>query len=218
MQDDSHSQTLADILSSRCTTKAMDERPWPIPQPDPKLIEQILSAAQEAPFHKPAARELRKQGLPGIQPWRCYTLDAKQCRTLRQHLIDTGDTTKIPKLLAVADYLIQVTWLPNPSTEPSSELFDPSIQNMEHIAAASAAIQNMLLRATSLDIPNYWSSGGALRTPEIFTLLSIPESEILLGSLLFFPKDLDGADVKGGSLRPSRSLKEDWSRPVRLRP
>ncbi|MBD5781778.1 nitroreductase family protein [Pelagicoccus sp. NFK12] len=209
-------KNLNEILCQRVTTKAMDEQAWPVPPQDPQLLDRIIAAAGEAPFHKPASRDLRKIDLPGIQPWRCYTLDARQCRKLRQHLLDAGDTTKIPKLLAVADYLIQATWLPNPKESPEETLFEPSIQNMEHIAGASAAIQNMLLAATALEIPNYWSSGGALRSPEVFELMGIPSSQVLLGSLFLFPKELSNATLKSGSLRPSRSPQTDWARSIEL--
>lgn len=209
-------QAVSSALQNRRTTKAMDETPWPCPAQDPRLLAEILAAASEAPFHKPAAKEARLGKLDGIQPWRCYHLDAAQCRKLRTHLLQSGDATKIPKMLAVADYLVQATWLPNPPKAATQGPFEPSIQNMEHIAAASAAIQNMLLAATARGIPNYWSSGGALREPDTFSLLGIPTSEILLGSLFLFPSDLSAAQTSHGSLRASRSPLRDWSRPVYL--
>ena len=104
----------------------------------------------------------------------------------------------------------------SPPDPPSDQLFEPSIQNMEHIAAASAAVQNMLLAATARAVPNYWSSGGALRSPDVFQLLEIPAHEILLRAVFLFPHDLSKATTKGGSLRPSRSPLHDWSRPVTL--
>lgn len=205
-----------DTLSKRRTTKAMDENPWPCRNLPAGLIDGILSAAGEAPFHKPAAKEHRNGRLEGIQPWRCYHLDSTQCRNLRLQITESGDTTKTPKMLAVADYLIQVTWLPNPGQSAGANLFDPSIQNMEHIAAASAAIQNMLLAATARNIPNYWSSGGVLRSPATFEMMGIPAAEILLGSIFLFPGDLAGATVSPGGLRVSRSPVERWARAVQL--
>lgn len=213
---DTYSQIISETLRNRRTIKAMDETPWPCSEQDPELLKRILSAAEQAPFHKPAAKTFRTGPLDGNQPWRCYHLDSQQCRNLRQHLIENGDVTKIPKMLAVADYLIQVTWLPNPSPSEESGLFDPSIQNMEHIAAASAAIQNMLLAATAKQIPNYWSSGGALRSPEVFDLLGIPKTEILLGSIFLFPEDLSAATTSSGALRNSRSPISNWARSVSL--
>lgn len=191
----------------------MSEEAWPCPEQRPGDLAEILAAAAWAPFHKPAGKQHRSRELAGIEPWRCYALDAEQCRALRLRLIDAGDATKIPQLLAVADYLIQVTWLPE-SKQSEDVLFDPSIQNMEHIAAASSAIQSMLLAATDKGIPNYWSSGGRLRAAEVFELLEIPAEEILLGSVFFFPKDLAAAEVKPGALRESRGAVSGWSRSV----
>jgi len=204
------------LFQQRRTSKAMADEPWPCPEQITEPLRPILEAASWAPFHKPVAKEYRNAEQDGIEPWRCHVLDAKQCRKLRQRLLDAGDATKIPKMLAVADYLIQVTWLPEPTREESDLLFDPSIQNMEHIAAASAAIQNMLLAATARGIPNYWSSGGGLRSPEVFEMLGISKREMLLGSVFLFPKDLEGALVKGGALRHSRSEISKWCRQVTL--
>lgn len=194
----------------------MAEEAWACPAQDGIALRQILEAAGWAPFHKPVAREHRRGDLGGIEPWRCYVLDAEQCRGLRRRLLASGDATKIPKMLAVADYLIQVTWLPEVKGEDVGQLFDASIQNMEHIAAVSAAIQNMLLAATSLEIPNYWSSGGKLRSAEVFEWMKIPQGEVLLGAVFLFPRDLEGAQVKAGALRGSRSSLESWAREVRL--
>ncbi|MBK1876277.1 nitroreductase family protein [Pelagicoccus mobilis] len=216
MSDTNVARIASELFKERCTSKALAEEAWPVPDQDGEKLAAILEAAGWAPFHKPAAREYRVGDQDGIEPWRCHVLDAKQCRELRQRLLDAGDTTKIPKMLAVADYLIQVTWLQEPRAESDDSLFDPSIQNMEHIAAASAAIQNMLLAATAREIPNYWSSGGKLRSPEVFEMLGITSEEILLGSVLLFPRDLEGAQVKAGALRHSRSEVGQWSRRVEL--
>lgn len=202
------------LFERRCTTKAMAEEPLPVPSQGGEVVESLLEAAKWAPFHKPAPREFRRGQLDGGVPWRCYTLGAQQCRDLRAHLLQAGDSTKIPKMLAVADYLFQVTWLPEPQSEEQDGLFDPSIQNMEHIAAASAAIQNMLLAATERGIPNYWSSGGGLRSSELFELMGIDRREILLGSVFLFPKQLDPGWVRPGALREARGEVGRWSRSV----
>ena len=70
--------------------------------------------------------------------------------------------------------------------------FTGNLRNMEHIAAASTAIQNILLGATAAGHPSYWSSGGTLRQREARTLLGIPMDEIFLGCLFVFPEDALG--------------------------
>jgi len=67
---------------------------------------------------------------------------------------------------------------------------------MEHIAAGSAAIQNVLLGATSRGKRNYWSTGGALlRSSGLRKKLNIPMDEILLGAIFIYPQELPAADV-----------------------
>ncbi|MBC2605912.1 nitroreductase family protein [Pelagicoccus albus] len=205
---------LDSIIQSRCTTKALSETPWSTGEEPSFDLKPILKAADAAPFHKPIPRDSKKGDLQGHQPWRCYHLDAKQCRKLRKKILELGNTTKIPQMLAVAEYMIQTTWIPNPSDSATEQLFEPSIQNMEHIAAASSAVQNMLLAATARKIPNYWSSGGILRSEEIQNLLGIPTHEILIGSIFLFPKDLNGAVTSYGSLHHCRGSIDTWARPV----
>ncbi len=66
---------------------------------------------------------------------------------------------------------------------------------MEHIAAASAAIQNLLLAATARGISNYWSSGGVLRSAQVFQQLGIPRQQILLGAIFLFPSEIGDAEL-----------------------
>jgi len=209
-----NAQIVDEVVRKRHTLKVLSDEAFSSTA-DLLEVRKIIAAAGYAPYHKAADRSHRSVGLCSTQPWRCYALAAADCRTLRAQLIESGNTTKIPKMLAVADSLIQVTWLPNPSSSitaaENEPLFEPTLANMEHIAAASAAIQNMLLAATARDIPNYWSSGGALRTKEVFETLGIPANEILLGSIFLFPRDLTDATTSPGALRDKRGEPADWS-------
>jgi nitroreductase len=204
------------IIRERRTTKVLAEAPLP-PADAREAVEQLIAAAGWAPFHRPAARvHLEAGALPSVVPWRFHLLDAPACRALREHLLARGDRTKIPRLLAAATALVQATWLPDPPAGPPAGLFEPTEQNMEHVAAAGAAVQNLLLAATARGIPTYWSSGGALRTPEAFAWLDIPAGQILLGSVFLFPADHPGAEVNPGAHRDRRGPPADWSRWVEL--
>ena len=122
-------------------------------------------------------------------------------------------------MLAAADALIMATWLPNSADVPANgdePGFAATINNMEHIAAASAAIQNFLLAATARGISNYWSSGGVLRGAHVFKLLGIPREQILLGAIFLFPKDFGDAELATSKLREHRGSREAWSRWVSL--
>ncbi|MCH6256512.1 nitroreductase family protein [Puniceicoccaceae bacterium K14] len=216
MTDSSEPRTIDQVIRDRKTLKTLSETPLPIDQDD-LPIDELISAAAWAPFHKPAHSSHKSTDLSGVEPWRCYILDAAQCRHLREHLLQLGDKTKIPKMLAVSSFLIQFTWLPTPDASAiSGQAFAPTLGNVENIAAASAAIQNMLLAATSREIPNYWSSGGALRTPEIFEYLGISKCEQLLGSIFLFPRNVDFEQSSPGALRDKRSNPSQWSRKVIL--
>lgn len=211
-------QELQKLLEARRTTKVLSGVAHGVSaeqKEDRSTLEAIVGSALETPFHKVAAKQHQESSeLKGIQPWRIYALDALACRSLREKLLQEGDDSKIPQMLATAMGLLQVTWLPNPSQRSLSEgeLFEPSLDNMEHIAAASCAVQNMLLTATSCGIENFWSTGRWLRGDMVFGWMSIPREEVLLGSIFLFPKNTGDAQVVHSKLRERRSPVEQWSR------
>lgn len=205
-----------DVIRARRTDKVLAGEALP-PRSARGLIEELAGVAGWAPFHKPAARVHLDGGMTSIVPWRFHLLDADGCRALRETLLARGDRSKIPRLLGAASALVQATWLPNPPRAELEGLFEPTVDNMEHIASAGAAVQNLLVAATARGVRSYWSSGGALREPEAFGWMGIPEREILLGSLFFFPDDTGEAEVNGGSHRERRGAPSDWSRWVDLR-
>jgi nitroreductase len=59
----------------------------------------------------------------------------------------------------------------------------PAIPVLEEIAAASCAVQNMLLGATALGIASYWGSGGMAYHPAMKKLLELQEEDLVLGIL-----------------------------------
>lgn len=52
---------------------------------------------------------------------------------------------------------------------------------IEEIAAASAAVQNVLLAAASLGIASFWSTGGMTHSPALKQYLELGEHDIVLG-------------------------------------
>lgn len=212
------------IIEARCTTKVLAEENFEIQECRVEL-ENIITSGGWAPFHKVASKThtVNENGLSGIEPWRIHALDGTTCRKLRTKLQDLGDESKVPQMLASALALFQVTWLPNPPQLPLTEghLFEPSLENMEHIAAASCAVQNMLLSATAHGYDNFWSTGGWLRGEKVFEWLNIPPSEILLGAIFIFPSKLSEKEkthskVMKSKLRELRSEPKGWSRWVEL--
>ena len=58
---------------------------------------------------------------------------------------------------------------------------------MEEIAAASCAVQNILLGAAALDIATLWSTGGMTLTPAMKNHFQLSEQDEILG-ILFLGK------------------------------
>lgn len=178
-------------IRQRRTLKVTSEQALPIKPLDEELIYTLISSAFYAPHHYPCSANHQKH-LPSPLPWRFYVLCSETCRQLAAKITtEEIPAGKIIGMLNSADYLIQSTWCPFPNTTQQDELFAGNLINMEQIAASGAAIQNLLLTATALGYENYWSSGGILRNQPISGWLTIPETEILLGSLFIFPNTND---------------------------
>ncbi|MCC8409049.1 nitroreductase family protein [Mucilaginibacter sp. UR6-1] len=60
---------------------------------------------------------------------------------------------------------------------------NPNIPALEEVAAASAAVQNILLAATSLNIGSFWSTGGMTLKPAMKNFLELAEEDAVLGLL-----------------------------------
>lgn len=208
---DEKAQIVEGVIRARRTVKVLADDAFPAGDAR-AVVEELVATAGWAPFHRVAAREHLAGALTSIVPWRFYLVDADGCRALRQALLARGDKSKIPRMLAAATALVQATWLPNPARGGHTGLFEATEENMEHVAAAGAAVQNLLLAAQARGIPNYWASGGALRGAEAFGWMGMPGGEILLGSIFLFPAETGDAEVSPGSHRDRRGAPSDWAR------
>lgn len=209
-------------IRSRRTEKVLADRDLPVTNIDAQrgLVDEILTLAGQAPFHRACEEQHRKSGrLTGIEPWRFYAVDAAACRKLRRQ-IPKENAGKIPAMLAAADALIMATWLPNAGQavplDDNEPGFAVTLANMEHIAAVAAAIQNLLLAATARGMSNYWSSGGVLRSRTVRELLAIPTEEVVLGAIFLFPKEIGDAELATSKLRQHRGSLDQWARWVEL--
>ena len=207
--------TIDDIIRQRRTTKVLADEPFPCDL-DPSIVETLAELAGQAPFHRPCAKpHQQRDERTSIVPWRLHMLDGSTCRSLRQRLQQRNDSGKMPQLLAAAQALVLVTWLPNPGND-ATVLFEPTLENMEHIAATAAAAQNLLLAATGCGLLSYWSSGGPLRLPEVQSWLAIPKQEILLGALFLFHAETHDAEVIPGNHASQRGPVVTYTRWVQL--
>ncbi len=220
------------VIRERKTAKVLRDRHDCAPLPEDlqtnlhTTLQALIELAGWAPFHKLADKQLHRQGtMQSIVPWRFHVLEKPACCQLVNELQVQAEQfpdsiwsrawdSKIPQLLAGSSALILATWLPDPSSvEGMPEL---TINNMEHIAAASAAVQNLLLASEARGLHTYWGSGGILRSKEIFEYLQISTHEILLGAIFITSPEVDARETQPGSLRNQRGTPADWSRWVEL--
>lgn len=225
-------QSVEHIIRERKTAKLL-QNPTQCSDLSSKMAAEVRGALQAmievagwAPFHKVANEQAHRQdGMASPVPWRFYVLEKPDCCRVMRFIEQQAEAnpeskwtkaagSKVPKLLAGCSALVLVTWLPDPPKEGDTP--ELSLNNMEHIAAASAAIQNLLLVAQGRGWHNYWASGGILREDESFAYLNIPQNQILLGALYLAHPDQPHAENIPGGLRNQRGEVSEWAKWVRL--
>ncbi len=202
---------ISDIARRRVTQKLLPDLANPLPtgRLSRADVEDLVEAAGWAPFHR-AAHAARSRADKVVEPWRFHMLDDVGCRALIPKLYSLPKPpSKIANMLAAADAMLLVTWLPEPS---ESGAWEANELNLEHIAAGAAAVQTLLLAATEKGIGSYWSSGGVLATVEAFDLMRISRDEVFLGAIFLFPEPPEGVEVSPGKLRGQRGEAASWSR------
>src|SRR6056300_1223500 len=217
-----------DAINTRKTAKVLADGAWKpcLTEDEQKeLCDHLLTLAAQAPYHYKSAERYKTGAQTSSLPFRCYTLDGAACNTLATKLETLSPPPgKILNMLWAAELLIITTWLPDVfGTQPERREMEPlpfvgNLRNMEHIAATSAAIQNMLVGATAEEYPNYWSSGGVLRQEAARKILEIPMEEIMLGAVFIFPKDAleRASQIMPGKLREEGKALESFSKKVTL--
>lgn len=190
------------------------------------ILQDIIPVAGYAPFHKAVHKTTHCQGeLNAIVPWRFYMLEKPACCALLDFIRAEAEAnpgtiwtkaweSKVPRLLAGAGALVQVTWLPDPPA--AGNVPELNENNIEHIAAASAAVQNLMLAAEARGLHTYWASGGILKSGPVFDFLGIPRTEMLLGAIYLAPPEMPHDEVEPGALREKRGDPANWSRWVTL--
>jgi nitroreductase len=203
---------LQEAIKSRRTLKVLSQENIEVKDISDDVLE-ILEMGGKAPFHYINGNASEKE-LKSLAPWRFYVLNGESCRNLADYFIDNEiEGGKIIQMLRAAQTLIQVTWS---AEEPETGGLLSQQTNIEHIAATSAAVQNMLLTATALGYENYWSSGGALREDCFKELLGIPFDEGLLASLFIFDSNTETCKTKKGGLRGRQGGIDNYCKVVNL--
>lgn len=218
-------------IRARKTTKIMrdpvacDDVPAALAASMRQMVQEMIEVAGWAPFHKLVHEQAHRQGaLTSVAPWRFYALDKSACCALLAHLRSQAETqpgskwvkaweSKIPRLLAGCGAAVLVTWLPDPTSNGDQP--EMTERNIEHIAAASAAVQNLLLAAQARGLHNFWSTGGILKDGDVFDTLGIPRNQMLLAAIFLAHPDQPADEQQPGSLRERRGAPETWSQWVR---
>lgn len=219
MEDTAYDQ-LAAIIRQRQTMKVIGNPLKPLELTEDErsvgdaLVEQAIGDAGWAPFHYD-----RQVG--GVaEPWRATVLPQSVCRELGARLAewcpDLKPGNKMPAMLSACGCVVLVTWLPQTSAD-ISDVAKLSDVNFEHVAAAAAFVQNLLLLLEARDLRAYWGSGGMFCDRSIMSRLGISDSEKLLAAVYIeYPatQKLPLERIPGGN-RMRRQPASQWSRIVR---
>lgn len=84
---------------------------------------------------------------------------------------------------------------------------NPKIPVWEEIAAVGAAVQNMWLLATEMDIAMYWGSGGLTAQPLFREAFGYSEQDLMMGFLILGRYEGEHPE---GKRRSDISAKLDW--------
>lgn len=175
-------------------------------------IKSSILVAGFAPFHY----DRKKDGL--AEPWRMYWLNYKACRSLASDFASLAQNVKpnnkLPLMLNACSGLVLVTWLPESNVDNPEKL--ESI-NEEHLAAASAATQNLMLALEARGLGSYWSSGGQLREATMKQTLGINGDEKLIAAIFVDSQAMtndNNVERIGGKNHAKRSPDHRWLREI----
>ncbi len=140
--------------------------------PDRALIEQILEAGTWAPNHHMT------------EPWRFFVLHGEARNRLGAVMgavaasRESSETSRLAVAERAATKPLRAPWVIAVAVEPS---VDPSIPEIEELAAGSAAAQNMLLAADAVGLAAIWRSGWVTFEPEITAFFGLSARAKMLG-------------------------------------
>ena len=217
---DERYQAVQSTIHERKTFKVIGDTKQPIQIPaasaerNRPLIMKSIADAGMAPFHY----DRNHQSI--AEPWRFHVIWHEECRMIAASFLDWFEdvkpSNKLPSMLAACGALVLVNWLPQQDLADADKA---TKVNEEHLAATSAAVQNLLLLLTAQGFGTYWSSGGQFRTQVMFQKLGIPTEEKLLAAVFIeFPETMD-VDLERlpGKQRSKRSSVEKWTREVEMK-
>lgn len=218
MEDKAYAQ-LSEIIRRRQTMKVIGDPLKPLELSGAELsagdaiVEQAIHDAGWAPFHY-------DRQVDGIaEPWRATVLPQAVCREIGARLAewcpDLKPGNKMPAMLSVCGSVVLVTWLPQTAAD-ITDVAKLSDVNFEHVAAAAAFVQNLLLLLEAKGLGTYWGSGGMFCDRSLMRRIGIPDIEKLLAAVYIeYPatKGMPLERIPGGN-RTRRQPASQWSRIV----
>lgn len=212
------------IIQARKTVKALGNirKPSKVPEDFLPRVNDAMCIAGWAPFHYPVHESHCNRTMDSPVPWRFYSLNQHSCLKLANCIIHSSSNNinehhNIIRMMGACGAMVLVTWLPEPEDSRRAKNQEArAMINEEHLAAASAAIQNLLLSAKAREIDTYWSSGGVLKDVECFDLCGIPDQEKLLGAVFMLPELEKEVEVHSGRLRHKRGNTKQWMKWVNV--
>lgn len=188
---------LARVITARRTIKPEKMNGKVIPD---EVIEEILALADWAPTH---AR---------TEPWRFVVFAPNKVKDFTTRHADllkeisdpaTFTADRYNKIASLGDNTshVIIAWM---KRIPSHK-----IPEVEEVAAASAAIQNLLLAATAHGVATFWSSSGLTHHPVLKQEFNMGEEDIILGIIYLGYTD---EPFKQGQRITPLSEKIEWVR------
>ncbi len=222
-------QTVTRVVRQRRTFKVMGNSDAPV-QIDPQSAEknraillESVKSADSAPFHY----DRQCDNVP--QPWRVNILWHESCQKVASNFYqwfdDVKPGNKLPSMLSACGACVLVSWLPQFSNSISEDAASETIPkakqiqiDQEHLAAASAYVQNLMLLLTAANMGTYWSSGGQFRTRAMMDRLSMAAPQQLLAAVFVEFPDTNSDEIQRvpGKLAQARSSPDRWMNIVQL--
>lgn len=154
----------------------------PIMKPDPiprRMIQKLLDAGNQAPNHH------------RVRPWRFFVLTGAARERLGDVMV-ASQRERQPDLPSEAYEKTRASPMRAPvviAVGVDQPAPDSRIIEIENVAAASAACQNILLAAHELGLGAMWRTGASARDPQVKAFLGLsPEQHLIAFIYVGFPK------------------------------
>ncbi len=222
-------QTVTRVMRKRRTFKVMGDVDTPVQidaataEKNRAILLESVKSADSAPFHY----DRQCENVP--QPWRVDILWHDSCQKVASNFYrwfdDVKPGNKLPSMLSACGACVLVSWLPqfpNSASQDEGESILPKTKQIqidqEHLAAASAYVQNLMLLLTAANMGTYWSSGGQFRTREMMDRLSMAAPRQLLAAVFVEFPESNASDVQRvpGKLAQARANPDRWLNIVQL--